>query len=740
MSNLDLPVTQAPSGYWRSALVGVIFGADAAAHCLALATICFTGALAGGLGAATGLFLLGTAAATLTLFLFGRIPRAVGISQDTTISILAPAILLATSAVAGTNDAKVATAFAVIGTSALLSGVTFWIIGRLGLGRLVRMFPFPVAAGFLASSGYLLVFAALTIVTHQNGLAAIWTAASDPLVQLRLIPALFMAVLLTLAVRYIKGTMPVVVIIFAALIGYHLIASATGLDATQAAAMGLIPDISATSGGSFSAASLFLIDWAAVASVAPVIAAVVLLNLLGILLNLSGVELATRGDVDENHELRITGLVNLGIGLTGGLTAYLQGGASIMMAKLGVHQRGVIAGYIPMVVLAAFLAPVLVNSVPVFIPAALLMFIGWAMLSDWLFATAKRLTFIDALTVLAIVLATAIVGILPAIGIGLALAVTAFAYASIRMPIIRQSNSVATRQSIRDRSVLHRDALRQEGDRICILHLQGPLFFGSVERLISHLRMVTTQNPRVEAVIIDFSEVLTFDSSACSALDKLSNLLQSHGISAHLTGVTAGLQAVFTKWGLPITVFGQPISGPQFLLWSGLDEAIEHCENQLLGKLGLRSEESDVAQVLFELGRQHPRTVDLIAKMQRIVLAKGDVLIKAADMSGDVFFVTTGRLGVHLPNAPGKSLRVRVLGPGAIVGEIAHMSGRPRNAEVICEEASTVLCLSAENMRQIEAEDRDLAALMMSIFNRSLASKLEATNGLLTYAQTMVPA
>jgi SulP family sulfate permease len=401
---------------------------------------------------------------------------------------------------------------------------------------------------------------------------------------------------------------------------------------------------------------------------------------------------------------------------------------------LGVHRQGLITGYLLTVAVAAFIAPVLVAIVPVFIPAALLMFIGLTMLTDWLVATARRLTLIDWLTVLIIVLATALIGILPAIGIGLALALLGFAYASIRLPIIRQSTTVAKRHSIRDRSVPHRDALLQQGDRICILHLQGPLFFGSVEKMISHLRQVTAQRPGMAWAILDFSEVYSFDSSACSALDKLSNLMAAQGVSAHLTGVSPGLRAVFAKWGLPMALTD---GAPGFRLWPQLDEAIEHCENQLLDQLGLPSEQTDVAHILFDLGRQHPRTADLIARMQRLVLPKGEVLIKSADRSGDVFFVTSGRLGVHLPAALGGSMRVRVMGPGAIVGEIAYMSDRPRNADVVCEEATTVLCLTAASIRQIEEQDRDLAALMMSIFNRSLASKLDMTNGLLTYTTTM---
>ncbi len=731
-------VTPAPalgqSGFLRSTLVGMIFGVDAAGHCLAMATICFGGALAAGLGLATGLFLFGSLVATLFLFRFSRLKVALAVSQDTTISILAPAVILAATAVTGPMQAQLATAFAVIGASALLSGLTFWVIGRLGLGRLVRMFPFPVAAGFLASSGYLLVYASLTILTGQTGLTAIAAAAGDPTVQLGLIPTLVMALAMVLSIRFVGGTLPVIVIIFLFMAGFYLISYFLGLDHGQLVDLGLLPPVGVAESGSFSFAMFGMIDWVAVASVAPTIVAVVFLNLLGLLLNISGVELATRADIDENRELRVAGGANIVNGACGGLTAYLQGGASIILFKLGVHQGAVILGYGAVILLATFMAPALVAVVPTFIPAAMLMFIGFSMLEDWLFGTYWRLTGRDWLIVLAIVLATAFVGVMAAIGIGLVLALLSFVYALIRLPVIRISTTAARRRSIRDRSMVQSEALRREGHRVRILHLQGPLFFGLVEQMTSHLRAILTEEPAVHSVIIDFTEVYHFDSSACAAIDKLSYLLQSRGIAAHLTGVSPSLRAVFSRWGLSMDGLGHTASPAAFQIWPQLDVAIEHCENMLLAEVGALAEEPDIAQLLFKLGHRHRRTADLIALMDQRAIAKGKVLITAADTMGDVFIVVSGRLGVHLPNDNGGSVRVRAMGPGAIVGEIAYMTGQPRNADVICEENATVLCLPEIKIRQIEAEDRDLAALLMSIFARSLSAKLALTNELLTYA------
>ena len=538
-----------------------------------------------------------------------------------------------------------------------------------------------------------------------------------------------------IAMRIWSGASAVLIVVFLSLAFYYLAAAALGVSHEDAMALGLLPRIDQNGTSRLDPAMLGLIDWWAVAHIAPTIAAVVLLNLIGMLLNTSGVELATRADVDENRELRVTGLANIVIGALGGLTCYIQGGATVIADKLRVSPRAFLIGHAGVLVCAIFAAPLIVSLVPTFIPAAMLMFIGLSMLQDWLLGTRRRLTLPDWLIVVAIVLATMILGILSAIGIGLLLAVLGFAYASIRLPILRLATDIAQRPSVRDWSVADTQVLQREGHRARILHLQGPLFFGSVEQLISHLRRIAGSEPRLNAVILDFTEVLTFDSAACAALDKLLQILSANAVTAHVTGLSPGLDAVFRRWGLPMVAGGSAAGARSaFVVWGSLDAAIEHAEAALLAGQGGSAPQTGIAEILADLGRNHPRAADLMARMQRQSLAPGQVLIRANETSGDVYFLASGCLAVDLPKPALGGIRVRTMAPGAIVGEIAYLTGQPRNADVICVEAAEVWCLTADTIRRIEAEDRDLAALMLAIFGRSLAVKLGQTNSLLTHS------
>jgi hypothetical protein len=135
-------------------------------------------------------------------------------------------------------------------------------------------------------------------------------AMGDPLVQLRLAPAVVIAIALLIAMRIWDGPTPVLIVLFLSMVGYYAVMAALGIDHARAVELGLLPRVGESSTSALSLDVLGMIDWAAVAHTAPSIAAVVLLNLIGMLLNISGVELATGEDIDENRELRVTGAAN----------------------------------------------------------------------------------------------------------------------------------------------------------------------------------------------------------------------------------------------------------------------------------------------------------------------------------------------------------------------------------------------------------------------------------------------
>jgi sulfate permease, SulP family len=708
-------------GAVQSALLGAVLAVDGVGHCLAMATIFFAGALSAGLGIATAAFLAASVIMTLMLYAFSPLRPALGIAQDTSVAILAPAVAAAALAT-GDLQSQVATAFAAIGTASIMSGLVFWVAGRMRLGSLLRMFPYPVAAGFLASSGFILIYSGFAILTEATRYADIATNLTEPHVMWSVLAAAVMAIILIGVMRHPAGPRLVIFVILAFVAGFYLFLYSAGMDHAAAVALGVLPELG-TTGPLVPGPWLFsAIDWAQVATLSLTFCAVVILNLLAVLLNTSGVEIALRQTVNENRELQTTGLTNLLIGAFGGTTSFLQGGATILAARLQVQRGAFTAGHVGVMLLACLYAPQIVAVVPTFVAAGVLMFIGLSMLEDWLVAARRRMILQDWLIVVGILAVTITVGILPAIGVGLALAILTFVAGFMRLPIIRAAHTAATRRSILDRTVTEAALLGQHGGRIQILQLQGALFFGSVEQMINRLGHLGRDT---QALIVDFAEVSTFDSSACAAMQKLGNLMGAQGVDVHLTGMSAQLHSVFARWGLDL--------GGMFKVWPTLDAALEVCETRLLQDVGADTEAQP--DLLLTLGDGHPRMDALLELMETLELAEGQALLRAQDTCRDVFFLESGRLGVYLPRGTAVPLLVRAMGPGAVVGEMASLLGQARSADVVAQMPSRVRRLSVAARERIEADDRDLAALLAMILARSLAIKVTQTNALLARGQ-----
>lgn len=735
--------TSAPKGgIWaskgsilRPALIGLVLGVDAIGHCVALATLCFAGSLVGGLGIATAAFLGATALITLVLVRFSAFRNGVGIAQDTSIAILAPAAAYAASQAMGGQMAQVATALAVIGTASLLSGLTFLAVGAMGLGRIVRLVPYPVASGFLASSGYLLVLAALMILTETGNLSDAVSHLGEPAVLIGVLPALALAAALVLAVRLELGSIAVLAIILGTILLFYVVLFVTGIGAEGARDIGLLPPLG-DFGATPASPSLLLtkIDWMAVLTTAPVLAAVVLINLIGLLLNLSGVELAARRDIDVNKELRVTGLTNLAIGAFGGTTGFLTSGSTSVAIRLGIDSRVLGLSYSVVAIIGCFMASAIVAVVPIFVAAGLLFFIGVSMLDDWLLATRRRLMPGDWLIVVGIVVLTAIFGILPAIGLGLGLAVLAFAIGYARLPVVRMASEASLRRSTLDRPPAEDDLLLAQGGKIRILQLQGYLFFGSVEQLIDRLRseMARSQNMAGQgaALILDFSHVSGLDSAGCAAIGKLGYVAKEAGVDVHLAAVPEEVLATMQRWQLDLSMQ----SGLQ--LWSDLDSALESCESRIIAAVLGPNRDLALGSILDNLSRLHPRTKDLVAVMELLDLAPQEQLIRQGSQSGDIYFLESGRLAVMVETAQGQRIRLRSMAPGAVVGEVARYRDHLRSADVVAEIPSRVYRLGEAVFDRIEREDRDLAALIHAVLARALSDKVVQTNRLVAQSNT----
>jgi NTE family protein len=115
----------------------------------------------------------------------------------------------------------------------------------------------------------------------------------------------------------------------------------------------------------------------------------------------------------------------------------------------------------------------------------------------------------------------------------------------------------------------------------------------------------------------------------------------------------------------------------------------------------------------------------LAADAQPCRVLAGDWVLREGDQADDLFVVLRGRMRV-VGRADGEERTLRVLGPGAAIGELALLTGAPRSASVQALRDTTLLRLHRGSFVELIERNAGFAAAVA----RELALQLQASGGL----------
>ncbi len=224
------------------------------------------------------------------------------------------------------------------------------------------------------------------------------------------------------------------------------------------------------------------VDWQAVLFAGPTILSIAALSMVGLLLNISGLELAIGRDIEVNAELRSSGIANLLSGAVGGPSGYVGLTMTVLAERTGVRGRGAGVATALAMILGLAAAGGLIFQVPVFLTAGFVLFLGIGLLMEWLVATRRELPVIEWLIVVVILLAIALIGFLQGLAVGLLVSIAVFVFNYSRLPVVRLNTSGIEHRSSVDRSVpgiqAAQPARRRDRDRavarLSVFRLGGP--------------------------------------------------------------------------------------------------------------------------------------------------------------------------------------------------------------------------------------------------------------------------
>src|SRR5262245_10615959 len=110
---------------------------------------------------------------------------------------------------------------------------------------------------------------------------------------------------------------------------------------------------------------------------------------------------------------------------------------------------------------------------------------------------------------------------------------------------------------------------------------------------------------------------------------------------------------------------------------------------------------------LFSALPQHLSAL-LFANAMPVHLAADQMLFVAGDPGNGCYRIEQGLLKVSIVSASGAERILAILGPGAIVGELAMLDGLPRSASVVALRDSELLFVSNEKFHECARKHPDL--------------------------------
>jgi SulP family sulfate permease len=706
---------------------GLVCGLLAVVLAIGHATLLARGDLAPFLPSVVGVLLVTAAAMPIITAFLSTISGQVTTTQEIAVVAATSVVGAVSAAYAGdpAHPAYLATILVTIGLTTALCGLAMFALGAGGLGRIIRFVPYPVFGGFLAITGWYLFVGGLETVLGQSlSLPRLGLILEDSNAALKVgFAATFVVIVMLFHRRFGSGALlPIAMAVTAAM--FNAFVWGAGIPFAQLQDAGWIIRVPAEgiAWPPVGQAEFAAIDWGAVGQGLIYAPLVMLVTVAASMMNVSGIEIEVRGELDLNGELRSMGLGNMAAGLLGGTAGFPAISGTLISFRMGAPHRavGVIAGLVSLV--AVIFAQQLLNTVPAPLLGALLMWLGATLLVDWVIKPLRTLRRQEHAIIL-IILAVSIAAGFPAgILAGLVAALLLFVFEYSRVDGIRFA---ATGRDYQSRMLpdAHRATLERIGGAIVIMKLSGFIFFGTSDRIVQRVtsRVVAEAPEPVRFVVMDFRRVAGIDSSTVMSFERLKRLAERHGVVVLLAGLGSSVAE-------RLRIGGLDVSQLPFRTEPDLDTAVSWAERSLLAEAATAPAAS--AALARHLGSE-ALADQLRPYCDKVVFDAGTRLIDQGAAADDIFFIDSGEGVVMLEAEHGDNVKLMAFGAGTILGEVAFYLSHRRSASAVATTQVTAYRLSRNRLADVEREAPALAAAFHYEIARALAERLQSANRLI---------
>jgi anti-anti-sigma regulatory factor len=426
-------------------------------------------------------------------------------------------------------------------------------------------------------------------------------------------------------------------------------------------------------------------------------------------------------------------LVRLGIGnmvgaCAGGITSGINIGASISNRTFGARTRLSVLINAMVLLLAGTVLFRWLGQMPRVVISAVIMVVAIQHFDLWSLQLVGDLrkgpiltrhhVALDLIVVVVVAVVSITLNVVLAVFIGVAIAMALFVLRMSRS-IIRRSYRCGTIHSRRARMTPDRIFLEEAGDAILVMELQGALFFGTGEKILSEVDLAMRQE--TSCVILDLRRLTEIDSTGASALLELKTKLVRQKKRLLLSVVDRVAIERLEDCSV-LSIDNEAKAFPD------IDRAIECAENILLNsRAQLHRDELPLAETDLFATFDARDLAAIKPHLQRASYQQNAIVFHEGESGGEVFIVTKGAASAFL-QSPNTNIRLATFAPGTVFGELSILDAGPRSATVIADEDLVCFVLTHTNFTALAEQRPSVAMRILAAIGRELSGRLRTAN------------
>jgi sulfate permease, SulP family len=386
-----------PSVLFPALCIGFIIGLLLIILEISFAAMIFSGELSHLAVRGTGLTLAGAFTACLVTALLSPFKSCIGPPQDAPVAIFSgvAAAMAAGMSMAG-EEIFITIVAALILTTLLTAGFLFFV-SWFRLVHFFRYIPYPVIGGFLAGTGWILSYGSLEVMTGSSVALTGPESLFSPPVLVLWLPSAFLAFALFYILRKFSHFIILPLALIFGLLGFHLTFYFNNISLEEARNAGFL--FEAIAGDRlwpvFSWSDLSEANWTVVFTHIPVLMTIPLITLIGLMLNMSGVELASRKEISMENELMANSVSNALTSLAGSPPAYSSLSLSMLGFKTNAYSRIVGLSAAVVLLLTLIWGGNLISVFPKAVLGGFLLLLGLFFFWDWVVETREKMNLAD---------------------------------------------------------------------------------------------------------------------------------------------------------------------------------------------------------------------------------------------------------------------------------------------------------------------------------------------------------